>query len=127
MLRNPVDILAEPLGDGAWVAALKALDGWEESDMLLWQMSPDMEPIRTEEFCRIIIDIRRAMVRAFSSVQKPKALVIHTLETHSGLEEMVVLREACREQKIAFYPSVYRAARAISRYIEYQQHQQQRM
>ncbi len=127
MLRNPVDILAEPLGDGAWVAALKALDGWEESDILLWQMSPDMEPIRTEEFCRIIIDIRRAMVRAFSSIQKPKALVIHALETHSGLEEMVVLREACKERKIAFYPSVYRAALAISRYIEYQQRQQRRI
>jgi acyl-CoA synthetase (NDP forming) len=120
MLRNPVDILAEPLGDGAWVPVLKALDSWEESDILLWQMSPDMEPIRTAEFCRIILDIRRAMVRAFSNVQKPKALVIHALETHSGLEEMVALREACQQQRIAFYPSVYRAALAISRYIDYQ-------
>jgi len=125
MLRNPVDILAEPLGDGAWVPVLKALDGWAESDLLLWQMSPDMEPIRTEEFCRIIVDIRRAMVRAFNTVQKPKALIIHALETQSGLEEMVALREACKEQRIAFYPSVYRAALAISRYIDYQQWQRQ--
>ncbi|MDM7999571.1 MAG: CoA-binding protein [Dehalococcoidia bacterium] len=119
MLRNPVDILAEPLGDGAWAPVLKALDGWQEADVILWQMSPDMEPIRTAEFCRIVLDIRRTMVRSFNSVQKPKALAIHTLETHSGLEEMVALREACRHEKIAFYPSVYRAALAISRYISY--------
>jgi len=121
MLRNPVDILAEPLGDGAWVPVLEALDEWEESDILLWQMSPDMEPIRTAEFCRIVLELRQGMVRAFGRLQKPKALVIHTLETHSGLEEMVALREACREHGIAFYPSIYRAALAVTRYVDYQQ------
>ena len=121
MLRNPVDILAEPLGDGAWVPVLKALDGWEEADMLLWQISPDMEPIRTEEFRRAVLELRRGMIRGFSQVKKPKAMVIHTLETLSGLEEMVALREACNEQGIAFYPSVYRAALAVSRFVDYQE------
>ena len=123
MLRNPVDILAEPLGDAAWVPVLKTLESWPDADVILWQMSPDMEPIRTEEFVRVVVDMRRGMVRSFSNVQKPKALVVHTLETPSGLDEMVALREACRERGVAFYPSVYRAALAISRYIAYHERQ----
>jgi acyl-CoA synthetase (NDP forming) len=119
MLRNPVDILAEPLGDAAWVPVLKTLEGWPDADVLLWQMSPDMEPIRTKEFVRVVVAMRRGMVRSFSNVRKPKALVVHTLETPSGLEEMVALREECRERSVAFYPSVYRAALAISRYTSY--------
>jgi acyl-CoA synthetase (NDP forming) len=123
MLRNPVDILAEPLGDAAWVPVLKTLEGWREADVLLWQMSPDMEPIRTEDFVRVVVDMRRGMVRSFGGVKKPKALVVHTLETQSGLDEMVALREECRKEGVAFYPSIYRAALAISRYIGYHERQ----
>jgi len=121
MLRNPVDILAEPHGDALWVPALNALDNWEEADILLWHMSLDMEPIRTTEFGQWLVETRSGMVRAFSRIQKPRAVAIHSPETHAGLDEMVALREACQECRVPFYSSVYRAALAITRYIDYHQ------
>ncbi|NQT47523.1 MAG: CoA-binding protein [Chloroflexi bacterium] len=119
MLRNPMDVLAEPHGNPVWVPILKALDGWEEADMLLWQMSPEMEPLRGEIFSRFIIDVRAGMLEAFKHLRKPKAIVVHAVETLSGLEELDAIRAKCAENRIAFYPSVYRAAQAISRCMDY--------
>jgi acyl-CoA synthetase (NDP forming) len=118
MLRNPVDILAERYGD-AWKPILRALDTWEETNILLWQISPEIEPFRGSSFRRLIIDMRRRMLEAFKNLRKPKAVVVHAVESSAGLEELDAIRAMCQEHKLAFYPSLYRAARAISRYMDY--------
>ncbi len=121
MLRNPVDILAEPHGDAVWRPVLMALDRWEEADILLWHVSPDMEPLRESNIRQMIVEVRGGMLEAFKSVRKPKAVAVHAVETGAGLEELDAIRQMCQEHRIAFYPSLYRAARAIVRYMDYHQ------
>jgi acyl-CoA synthetase (NDP forming) len=121
MLRNPVDVLAEPHGDAVWMPILKALDGWDEADMLLWHFSPDMEPLRGEAFQQLIVETRGAMLGSFKGFRKPKAVAVHAVETGIGLAELDAIRDMCREHKVAFYPSLYRAAQAISRYMDYRE------
>ena len=124
MLGNPFDVLAERYAD-AWVPLVEALDSWDEPDILLWQISPEIEPLREEVVRRYMIDTRSRMMQAFSRAKKPKAVVVHAVESGSGLQSLDTLRKMCEEQRIAFYPSLYRAARAISSYLDY--HQQKNM
>ncbi|RLC93324.1 MAG: hypothetical protein DRI39_06045 [Chloroflexi bacterium] len=119
MLRNPVDVLAEPHGDVVWMPILKALDSWDEADMMLWHFSPDMEPLRGQVIQDLMVQLRGSMLKSFSSVSKPKAVSVHAVETSEGLGEMNAIRDMCRENGVAFYPSLYRAARAISRCMDY--------
>jgi acyl-CoA synthetase (NDP forming) len=118
MLRNPVDVLAESYGN-AWTPILRALDSWEETDILLWQICPEIEPFRESSFRQLIIEVRRSMLETFKNLRKPKAVVVHAVESHAGLEELDAIRAMCQEHKLAFYPSLYRAARAISRYMDH--------
>ena len=126
MLRNPVDVLAEPHGSTMWVPVLRALDSWDEADMLLWQFSPEMEPIKGDAFQHYVIELRSGMLDMFKAVQKPKAVVVHSVESLYGLKELDAIRTRCAENRITFYPSVYRAARAISRYIDYSERRERR-
>ncbi|MFC2000492.1 CoA-binding protein [Chloroflexota bacterium] len=120
MLRNPIDVLTEAHGGlPSWVAIIKALDSWDEADMFLWQMSPDMQPIRSEAFNLFVVEARKGMLEEYKKLRKPKAVVVHTVETLTGLKDLDIVRAGCAEHRIAFYPSVYRAARAISRYMDY--------
>ena len=119
-INNPVDVLAERYTD-AWVPLVEALDSWDEPDILLWQISPEIEPIREEVVRQYMIDTRSRMMQAFSRAKKPKAVVVHAVESGPGLQSLDTLRKMCEEQRIAFYPSLYRAARAISSYLGYHQ------
>ncbi|NOQ43977.1 MAG: acetyl-CoA synthetase [Dehalococcoidia bacterium] len=116
MLRNPFD-MGNYRND--WAAALKYIDGWAEPDMFLWQLAPEIEPFMEgiyREFCR---DARGRILEAFRGLQKPTAVVVHGVEAGYGLETLQTIKAMCAEHKMPFYPSVYRAARAISRYMDY--------
>ena len=116
MLRNPFD-LGTYRHD--WAAAIRTIDGWAELDMFIWQIAPEIEPFEEgvyRQFCR---DHRGRLLEAFQGLQKPTAVVVHAVESSVGLETLDIMRTKCAERGIAFYPSVYRAARAISRYMDY--------
>ncbi|HUU63743.1 MAG TPA: CoA-binding protein [Dehalococcoidia bacterium] len=116
MLRNPFD-LGNYRND--WAAAIKRIDGWAEPDMFLWQIAPEIEPFIEgfyRQFCR---EVRGRILEAFHGLQKPAAVVVHGVEASYGLETLETMRTMCAERKVPFYPSVYRAARAINRYVEY--------
>ena len=116
MLRNPFD-MGNYRND--WAAALTRIDGWAEPDMFLWQIAPEIEPFMEgvyRQFCR---EMRGRILEAFHGLQKPNAVVVHGVEASQGLETLETVRTMCAEHKMPFYPSVYRAALAINRYIEY--------
>ncbi len=117
MLGNPVDVLAERYTE-AWAPLVQALDSWDDPDILIWQISPEIEPLREEVVRQYMIDMRRRMMQVFCSARKPKAVVVHAVESGPGLESLDALRHMCQEHGIAFYPSLYRAARAIRRYVD---------
>ncbi|MCX5999282.1 MAG: CoA-binding protein [Chloroflexi bacterium] len=119
MLRNPIDLLAEPGGDTMWLPVLRSLDKWEAADVLIWQVCPEVEPLRTDAFGQFIIRVRQGMLEGFAKARKPKAVVVHAVETRAGLEELDAIRGACAQRRIPFYPSMYRASLAISRCVDY--------
>ena len=116
MLRNPVDP-----GHYArdWTAMMSLLDNWEEADMLLWQIAPDIEALQSEVILQYINLMRRHTLQTFAGLNKPKAVIVHAVESDIGLQALIDTRKMCAESRVAFYPSAYRAARAISRYMEY--------
>ncbi len=116
MLRNPFD-LGNYRND--WAAAIKCIDGWAEPDMFLWQIAPEIEPFIEgiyRQFCR---EVRGRILETFHGLQKPTAVVVHGVEASYGLETLETMRTMCAERKMPFYPSVYRAARAINRFVGY--------
>jgi len=101
------------------VAGSMALDGWTELDMFLWQIAPEIEPFEEGIYRQFIKDKRSLILEIFQGLQKPTAVVVHAVEASQGLETLDIMRTGCAEHEMAFYPSIYRAARAISRYIDY--------
>jgi len=116
MLRNPFD--GGPYSYD-WTPVFQAIDDWTEADMLLWQISPDIEPFEEGPFRQFCIDQRGRQMEVFKHLHKPKVVVVHGVETAVGMETLNITRAMCAENNLAFYPSVYRAARAISRYMDY--------
>jgi hypothetical protein len=116
MLRNPVDP-----GHYArdWTAMMHLLDNWEEADMLLWQIAPDIEALQSEVILQYINLMRGHTLQVLAGLNKPKAVIVHAVESDIGLQALIDTRRMCAESRVAFYPSAYRAARAISRYMEY--------
>lgn len=120
MLGNPVDVLAERYVD-AWAPVVNTLDRWDEPDVLIWQISPEIEPLREEIVHQYMMEMRSRMMRVFSTAGKPKAIVVHAVESGPAMKSLDALRKMCQEHEIAFYPSLYRAARAITRYLDFNQ------
>jgi acyl-CoA synthetase (NDP forming) len=116
MLKNPVDP-----GHYArdWTDMMHRLDKWEDADMLLWQIAPDIEALQSDVILQYINEMRRHTLRVFNSLSKPKAVIVHAVESDVGLKALMDTRRMCAESQVAFYPSIYRAARAISRYMDY--------
>ena len=116
MLKNPVDP-----GHYArdWTDMMHRLDKWEDADMMLWQIAPDIEALQSDVILQYINEMRRHTLRVFNSLSKPKAVIVHAVESDVGLKALMDTRRMCAESQVAFYPSIYRAARAISRYMDY--------
>lgn len=123
MLRNPVDPghYARDFTD-----MMRRLDAWDEADMLLWQIAPDIEALQSQTILQYISMMRLHTLETFKGLTKPKAVIVHGVESDIGLQSLTETRQACAERRVAFYPSVYRAARAISRYLGYCQRQSRR-
>jgi len=122
MLRNPVDVGSYQ----DWAHVIQTLAGWEETDMFIWQIAPDIEPFKEGFLRQFCIDQRARFLGEFLESRKPLAVVVHTAETRLALDILNITREACVEHGVAFYTSVYSAARAISRYMDYHARRDQR-
>ncbi len=116
MLKNPVDP-----GHYArdWTDMLQRLDNWEGADMILWQIAPDIEALQSETVLQYIHLMRLRTLETLKGLRKPRAVIVHGVESDLGLQALVQTRKACVEARVCFYPSVHRAARAISRYMDY--------
>ena len=116
MLRNPVDP-----GHYArdWTDMLQRLDRWDGTDMILWQIAPDIEALQSDPILQYIHLMRLHTLEVLKALAKPRAVIVHGAESDLGLRALTETRKACAESQVAFYPSIYRAARAITRYLDY--------
>jgi acyl-CoA synthetase (NDP forming) len=117
MLRNPVDVGAYHID---WKHVIQTLTDWEEMDMFIWQIATDIEPFVEGGFLRqYCIDRRAYFLQEFTDAGKPLAVVVHTAESRLALETLNTTRETCVQHSVPFYTSVYKAALAISRYMDW--------
>jgi acyl-CoA synthetase (NDP forming) len=117
MLRNPVDVGAYHID---WNPVIQTLTNWTETDMFIWQIATDIEPFKEEGFLhQYCIDRRAYFLQEFIQAGKPLAVVVHTAESRLALETLNTTRETCVQHKVPFYTSVYKAALAISRYMDW--------
>jgi len=117
MLRNPVDVGAYHV---EWSRVIDVLAAWPECDLFLWQITPDIEPFPDEGMYRQWCMDRRAMfIEDFVKSGKPTAVVVHMVERREAMDILHVTRELCIKHGVPFYSSVYSAARAIVKFIDY--------
>ena len=117
MVRNPVDIGTYRIN---WAPVIETLARWPENDMFIWQIAPDMEPFAEDGFLRqYCIDQRAKFLGEFLKSNKPLAVIVHMVERPAALNILNLTRELCVKNKVAFYTSVYSAARAVSKFIDW--------
>jgi len=117
MLRNPVDVGAYHMD---WNHVIETLSAWSENDMFIWQIAPDIEPFPNEGFYRqFCLDQRAKFIEHFVKSGKPVAVVVHMVERREALDILHTTRELCIKHGVPFYTSVYSAARAIVKFMDY--------
>lgn len=117
MVRNPVDIGTYRIN---WSPVIETLANWPENDMFLWQIAPDMEPFAEDGFLRqFCIDQRAKFLGEFLKSRKPLAVIVHMAERPEAQNVSNMTREMCVKNHVAFYTSVYGAARAINKFIDW--------
>lgn len=72
MLGNPVDALAERYAD-AWAPPVQPPDRWHDPEILIWQISPEIEQLREEVVRQYMIEMRRRMLQVSCSTRKSPA------------------------------------------------------
>jgi acyl-CoA synthetase (NDP forming) len=116
MLRNPFDVGGYHFD---WAPVIDLLAKWDGADMMIWQIAPDIEPFDKDLFYQFCLDQRAKWLKDFRTVNKPIAVSVHASESDVAYSILAITRRQCVELGIAFYPSVYRAAKAIDRFIAY--------
>ena len=117
MLRNPVDMGKMQID---WAPVINMFTDWSKTDMLIWQIAPDIEPFEEDSFVRrFCIDQRARFIVDFAKSEKPLAVAVHTAESRFALNVLDITRDECVKHEVPFYTSVYSAARAISRFIDW--------
>jgi acyl-CoA synthetase (NDP forming) len=117
MLRNPVDVGAYHVD---WNRIIEILAAWSENDMFLWQIAPDIEPFPNEGIYRQwCLDQRAKFIEHFVKSGKPIAVAVHMVERKEAMDILHTTRELCIRHGVPFYSSVYSAARAIVKFMDY--------
>jgi len=122
MLRNPFDVGGYHFD---WAPVIDLLAKWDGADMMIWQIAPDIEPFDKDLFYQFCLDQRAKWLKDFKTVNKPIAVSVHASESDVAYNILAITRRQCVELGIAFYPSVYRAAKAIDRFIAYHERLEQ--
>ena len=116
MLRNPFDIGGYHFD---WAPIIDLLARWDDADMMIWQIAPDIEPFDKDQFYQFCLDSRAKWLKDFKVVNKPVAVCVHASESDVAYEVVKITRRECVELGMPFYTSVYRAAKSIDRMIGY--------
>ena len=120
ILRNPFDITNIPSPEGQYTV-MRSLAADEHFDMLVAQVSisnsgwPFVEsPYRF--WPDMFLD---ALLRVHREVEKPVAVVLHSITNKGEFERFTSLRDKCRAAGLPVYDSIPRAALAMDRFMRY--------
>ncbi|MDY6917447.1 MAG: CoA-binding protein [Chloroflexota bacterium] len=108
---NPVDPQATPEGTDALI---RAIADWDGVDMLFLRLPHNITPFYQDPGQSLDVLIQYAAERT-----KPTAVILEYVATPEGAQLCYERQQACAEAGVASFPSVQRAARAMSKLIEY--------
>ena len=125
ILRNPFDITNIPSPEGQY-AIMRSLAASKRFDMLVAQVSisnsgwPFVEsPFRF--WPDMFLD---ALLRVHREVDKPVAVILHSITNTGEFERLVPLRQKCQASGLPVYDSIPRAALAMDRFLRYHEKRQ---
>lgn len=116
-VRNPVDSQWLVWDPEKFVDTVKIVSEWEGIDFLIMPLAIDMFPVEKED---ILLDQMITSVTAAKDIcPKPVAVVLHEGVTPSILGKTLLLQKKLASLGLPVYPSLGRAAQAMSRFIRY--------
>ncbi len=113
---NPVDTTAMFFGADTLTKSIKALDAWDEIDMLALQLGYDFldaYPLSIRE------TLVHSMIEAVKAVSKPSLMILHCVFSPEAYQTYFRDQQTCWEAGLPAFPSLKRAARALNRFISY--------
>ncbi len=116
---NPVDVSQFFSIRQNYTRAVKVFAAWDRVDALILTLEIDMIGYPLEMRTPLIKDVVNNMIDTAREIEKPAALVIHTSGSIGGAKLGLELHNVCYEAKTPCFPSMERAAEALSKVIQY--------
>jgi acyl-CoA synthetase (NDP forming) len=118
IFRNPVDTQSFFIGPQEYLKTVETVANWEGIDLLILHIAPDalVIPGISQELIGIWIEV---IVNAAKQCSKPVAVVLHSFGGAKSWELLSSWQEQCYQAGLATFPTVKRAANAISKFIQY--------
>lgn len=125
ILKNPFDITNIPSPEGQY-SIMRTLAASERFDMQVGQVSISNSgwpfvgsPYRF--WPDMFLD---ALLRVHREVNKPVAVILHSITNTGEFERLVPLRQKCQSAGVPVYDSIPRAALAMDRFVRYHERRQ---
>jgi len=118
IFRNPIDTQSFFIGHQQFTETATTIANWEGIDILIFHISPDAlaaPGIRQNEL-KSWIEI---VISAAKQCGKPAAIVLHSFSGAKSEGLVSVWEKQCYQAGLATFPTVKRAANAISKFIQY--------
>ena len=116
-IRNPVDTQWLVWDPSKFVDTVRIASEWEGIDFLIMPVAIDMFPIEREH--ELLAQMIDSIVLAKEVCSKPMAVVLHEGTSPQILGKTLYLQEKLSCLGLPVYPSLGRAAKAISRFINH--------
>ena len=118
--RNPVDLVMSLQSPSDFYDTITLVASYELIDLVIIHIAVDYPLIMPGGQERMVETVD-AVIRAGRACGKPLAVALITAGTSGNWEVVVKLQRQCAEAGFPVYPSIDRAAQAISRFIHYHQ------
>jgi acyl-CoA synthetase (NDP forming) len=118
-IRNPIDSNLAMFAPDLFVKTAEIASGWEGIDLMIAPLRPTSFYIKVNEQRLQYKGIAEAIMRGASASLKPAAIVVEPDVSPELTKESFAVLQECVSHGFPTYPSVARAARAISKVIDH--------
>ncbi|MFH1625176.1 MAG: CoA-binding protein, partial [Pseudomonadota bacterium] len=116
-VRNPVDSQWLVWDSGKFVNTVRIVAQWAGIDFVIMPLAIDMFPTEKEE--KLLNQMVESVTLAKEACSKPMAVVLHEGTSPEILGKTLLLQEKLSSLGLPVYPTIGRAAQAISRFVEH--------
>ena len=121
MLCNPIDFPFWTMGQGQYLDAIRAVLGWDGTDLFLYVAPLRQSEMRLADFVPMVEYQLDCVIRAAAESDKPAAVVFNLMGTGESRLAATGLQRKCYEAGLPAYDSMEGALKAIGRLIGHRQ------